>query len=292
MSYLNIIIIKLKNPSFRIKMIFVTILFIYSINTEISVLNGFSIGLVGENQINALLFSTHIFSYFAIYADYLLVGLILIIPDILEEPYLTHHFYQHNKNRKKLFKHTILLILSYIMIYLFWFVIITFLVFFLRNGFTSLDWPRELMYKIRTGDFPFLVHIPGDAVSIPLPLVFLIILVKVTLGFLVLCLASFYIAFKKNNMGYGIVLAIVAYFISDLLYFYGDVIPWHIAIINGKNVTFSFIVNKFTLATFFTYEKVNEQFIPRLIETFSYELILITILLYLINKLMKNKDLG
>lgn len=289
MNYLNIIMIKFKNPLFKLKMIFVTILFVYSINIEISVLTSFSTSLVGENQVNALLFLSHIFSYFEIYAKYLLVGLILIIPDILEEPYLSNHFYQHNKNRKKLFKNTILLILTYITIYLLWFAFITFLVFSMRNGFTSLNWPRLFMDRLKSIDTPFLIHLPGDALSIPLPIVLFIIFVKVAMGFLVLCLACFYTSFKKNDIGRGIVLGIVIYFISDFLYFYGGRVGWNFA---GKYVTLSSIANKFTLVTFFTYDNINEQFIPRLIETFSYGLILTAILLYLLNKLIKKKDLA
>lgn len=201
MKYRNVLLGKIKTPAVILKISLISILFIYAINIELDILVSYSISNTGENQISVPLFIIHIFSYFEIYAKYLMIGLILLIPDIIDDPYLTKQIYLVNKNRKELFINTVKLIALYILTFLIWFILLTIVFSLFQAKLFNFSWPNQLMSKIYAtvpSNQQTLLNIPKTATNYPFSIAFLLIMIRVFIGFLSISLFSFYIALKKN----------------------------------------------------------------------------------------------
>ena len=115
MNLKQLMISKLKTPSLILKIILISIVFVFAINIELDTVTGFSYNTVGKNDISSTLFVMHIFSYFEVYAKYLIIALIMIIPDIVQDPYLINQNILLNKDRKKYFINTMKLMALYIL---------------------------------------------------------------------------------------------------------------------------------------------------------------------------------
>lgn len=293
MNYRNIVLSKIKAPSFMIKLGLISVLFLLAINIEIGVVKGYSTSLTGENQVNVTLFIMHIFSYFEMYSKYFLIGIIILIPDILDEPYLTTHIYLKNEDRGKLFKNTIFLIATYLLFFIVWFIVLTIIFSLFRLKIFDFTWPNELMdsvFKSVEGKGMALISIPHSATKSPLIISLLLTLFKVFLGFFIIALASFYISFKKRNVGYGVGFAVIIYVISDLLFYYGN-IPWNIFNNPHRVFTLETLAYKYSMCTFFTFENVGVDFMPRIVHSYILGVIVIAILLMLIKKEINKSDL-
>lgn len=292
MNLKAMILNKVKAPSFLIKMGLISILFIFAINIEMGVVISYSEEITGKNEINVLLFIAHIFSYFEMYSKYFLIGLIILIPDILHEPYLTETLYLKNRDRWRLFKNTISIITIYILLFILWFIVLTIVFSLFRLRIFDISWPQNLMdeiLKLSNNDMA-LINIPHSATAYPLIISLILIIIKVFLGFFVISLAAFYISFKKQNVGYGIALAVILYVISDLLFYYGN-IKWNL--FNNLEHTFKLdtIAYKYSLCTFFVFENIEIDFIDKIIHSYIYGIILSIIFMILIRFEIKNKDL-
>lgn len=290
MNYKLILLNKIKAPATLIKIIIISIIFTTAINIELDVLKTFSIKRVGSNDLNCMVFIVHIFTYFEVYAKYLIVGLILLIPDIIDEPYLTHQIFLSNKNRSTLFKHVIKLISIYIASFILWFIFLTLIVSLPQLKVFDFLWPSRLFDAMYNSGKLILISIPESAMKYPLPLVLILIIFRTMLGFFILSLASFYISFKKNNVGYGIGLVILIYVISDLLYLFGDTT---FNLFNNPDKVFSLstIAYKYSLVTFFTFQNVGVDFTSTMIHSILYGALVILVLLILIYSEIQRKDL-
>lgn len=293
MNYRNIVLSKIKAPSFMIKLGLISVLFLLAINIEMGVVKGYSISLIGENQVNVTLFIMHIFSYFEMYSQYFLIGIIILIPDILDEPYLTTHIYLKNEDRGKLFKNTISLIATYLLFFIVWFIVLTIIFSLFRLKIFNFAWPNELMDSVfnhAEGKSMALISVPYSATKYPFMISFLLILFRVFLGFFIIALASFYISFKKKNVSYGVGLAVILYVISDLLFRCGNT-RWDIFNDPQKMFSLGTLAYKYSMCTFFTFENVGVDFMPRIIHSYILGTIVIAILLILIKKEINKSDL-
>lgn len=293
MNYRSVVINKIKAPSFLIKLGLISVLFLYAINIEMGVVIGYSESLIGKNEINVIIFVIHIFSYFELYSKYFLIGIIILIPDILDEPYLTMHIYISNKDRNILFKNTICLISMYVLFFIIWFIFLTIIFSLFRLEIFSFSWPHSLMdaiYASTRENSMALISIPKSATEYSLITSFTLIIIKVFIGFLIIALTSFFISFKKKNVSYGVGSAVIIYIISDLLFYYGDV-SWNLFNNGDKIFTLAPFAYQYTMCTFFTFENVGVDFMQRIVHSYSYGFVVIVILLILIKKEIKNKDL-
>lgn len=292
MNFKAIIMNKIKSPSFLIKLCLISALFICAINIELGTVINYSKRLIGENKINGLVFIDHIFSYFEMYAEYFLIGMIIFIPDILNEPYLTDITYIKNDNRFRLCMNTIKLIAIYTLLFMLWFILLTIIFSFFRINLFSFSWPQDLMDSVfqSTGGQQALISIPYSATKYPLILSSLLIFVKVFIGFFLVSLAAFYISFKKQNVSYGIGLAVILYVASDLLFWNNSTV---LDIFNDqarilKLDTFAY---KYSLCTFFTFESLKVDFMGRILHAYILGIVLSVILILLIKRETKIKDL-
>lgn len=290
MNLKQLMISKLKTPSLILKIILISIVFVFAINIELDTVIGFSYNTVGKNDISSTLFVMHIFSYFEVYAKYLIIALIMIIPDIVQDPYLINQNILLNKDRKKYFINTMKLMALYILCFILWFVILTFVFSLFRVRFFDFTWPeliKAMQSKTTLASDMTLISIPISATKYPFILVFFLIMLKVYIGFFVVSLISFYFSFKKGNSSAGISVALVIYLISDLL-FWNSSFYWSI----GDKI---FSLGKFTynysLCTFFTFESVGVNFMDRIIHSYIYGGIIIVIFMILIKRQFNKKDL-
>lgn len=291
MNYKYLLKRKLYNPAFQIKIALISILFIFAINIELGVDKGYSISLIGKNDLNFMLFSSHIFSYFDIYFKYFLIGLIVLIPDIIEENYLTHQIYIKNRGRKTLFINTIIMIGICIAFFIAWFLILTLIFSMFRIRFFDFTWPSDLMNAIyaKSGINEMeLMSIPESASQMPIFIVFFLTLLKTFIGFFIIALAAFYISFKKNNVVTGMEFCVGLYIISHLLFYSG---PIYIFKDTSKYINLKSIETSYGLSSFFTYRDLSANFMQNAVHAFIYGAIIIVILLLLIFREFKRKDL-
>lgn len=290
MNLKQLLISKIKTPSLIIKITLISIVFIFAINIELNTLINFSKHTLGKNDISSTLFILHIFSYFEIYAKYLIVALIMIIPDITQEPYLKHQNIIFNINRKKYFITTIKLITLYILCFILWFILLTFIVSMFRVRFFDFTWTeivKTMHIKTEFGSDMTLISIPESATKYPFLLVFFLTLIKVYIGFLVISLIAFYFSFKKDSPLAGVIVSFTLYLVSDLL-FWNSRISWNIM---GKSFTLSKLTYEYSLCTFFTFESVGVNYMDRIIHSFIYGVFIIGIFMILIKRQFDKKDL-
>lgn len=290
MNLKQLLISKLKTPSLILKMILISIVFVFSINIELDSLIGFSYDTVGKNDISSTLFIMHIFSYFEIYAKYLIIALIMIIPDIVKDPYLINQNVILNKNRKKYFINTMKLIALYVLCFMIWFVMLTLVFSLFRVKFFNFTWP-ELISTMQSNTAlasdMTLISVPSSATKYPFILAFVLTMLKVYIGFFIVSLIAFYFSFKKGNSSSGVSVAVVIYLISDLL-FWNSNFYWFIG---GKLFSLKKLTYNYSLCTFFTFESVGVDFMNRIIHSYIYGGIIIVIFMILIRRQFNKKDL-
>lgn len=290
MNYKLILFNRIKSPAVLLKIILISIIFAIEISIEVDILRIFSINTIGKNDINIMLFISHIFTYLAVYADYLLIGFILLIPDIIQEPYLTNQIYLSCGSRRGLFSHLVKLILISSVAFVLWFVLLTIIITLFQIKIFDFTWPFELINTMYISRKLMLISIPISAMKYPLPMVSLLIILRSIVGFFILALASFYVAFKKRNVSYGIGLAVIIYVISDLFFLLGNV-SFNFFGDPSKLFSFQHITYQYTLCAFFTFQDGNVDFVRTMINNFVCGAVMISILLILIRREITKKDL-
>lgn len=132
----------LRKPAVRLKIFVITLLFIPALFEQTGNVIGFAGMFGGEGQATVAIILLETFNYLYFYVDILIVGYILLIPDIVRDEYIDKQSVIHCLSRKKAAGAALARIIAFSVLYMAWFVCLTALIsgVWLRNF--SIEWPH------------------------------------------------------------------------------------------------------------------------------------------------------
>lgn len=213
----------LRKPAVRIKMLMITFLFIPAVFEQMSNVIGYSSQFRGGDQTTVAVVLLETFNYLFFYVDILIVGYILLIPDIVRDEYLEKQAVMHCISRKKAAVSALMRIIAFSVLYVAWFVFLTVLMSGIRIHDFSLEWPAYLSIMFKKlkveGQHMGLIMLADGFMEYPVLAAVILVLLRSTLGFIFLGLLSGLITLltKKTKYGVGVIVFLLA--VAVFLYY-------------------------------------------------------------------------
>lgn len=257
----------LHKPSVRLKIFLITLLFIPTLIEQLTMIVPYADSFGKEGQVTVAIMLLHVFNYLYFYVDVLLAGFILLIPDIVRDEYIDKQAIMFSVSRKKAAGISLARIVSFSVLYVLWFVLLTVMIsgVWLRNF--SLAWPHFISVIQKqaagwAGWYMQLIMLPENCMDYPVLVVLFLVVVRSTLGFIFLgMLASLMtLLTKKIKYGVGIVFFLVAVTLFLYYDFDGGFLLYYDASVPAEQARVMTDLIKVTLVPLFTFRSLTDNF--------------------------------
>ena len=284
----------MRKPEVIAKMLMVSVLFLLGLREQLDLLDGFCANLNGAGQMNTGTFLIHAFNYFDFYLNLLLIGLVMLVPDFAQEEFLTAHITMRNKSRFRAGLSLLGKVMLYMFIYMMWFVMLAVLLSGILLQNFSAQWP-EFLPRIYMGldlspNAPSmsLIMIPKSALSLPMPAVLLLVLLRSYLGFVVLAWIACFVILISGNSGHGIACLLFLLSFTAFIY-YTNIgrISYYV-----QMATHHINLLPFTVFPFFTFRGLGVDFVSSIRSALTYEAVCLLLLGIGILLYYRKGDLG
>lgn len=256
----------LRKPAVRLKIFVITLLFIPALIEQTGNVIGFASQFGGEGQATVAIILLETFNYLYFYVDILIVGYILLIPDIVRDEYIDKQSVMHCLSRKKAAGAALLRIIAFSVLYMAWFVFLTTIIsgVWLRNF--SLEWPYSISVMIKRmisgGQSMSLIMLPEGCLEYSVLTVLILVLLRSALGFIFLGMLASLITLltKKTKYGVGILIFLLA--VALFIYYdfgYGNIPYYNPSLPFVQSKVFVDVI-KTTIIPFFTFRSIRDDF--------------------------------
>lgn len=255
-----------RKPSVWVKLALVSVLFILSMMEQIDITTAYANSFGNRGNMTVITLIIHTFNYFYFYMDILFIGFILLIPDIVKDPYTEREMLMCCGSRKRAGTYAIVKIICFSVLYVLWFIGLAFVVGSIGLHDFSLTWPHflEIMQKqikmqgmYATG----VVNLAIGTLEYPTIVVLLLMMLRASLGFIFLGLLALLVTqvTAKTRNGIGIIAVLVG--ISGYVFLQPSILYWDNSRPMGQHIQIINIV-KATIAPLFSSCSVADEFMP------------------------------
>lgn len=263
----NQISMVLRKPSVRIKFLLVTLLFIPWLMEQVDILVPFADSYGREGEVTVFVMLLHVFNYLYFYVDVLLVGYILLIPDIVRDEYTEKQSVLVSGSRKKAAVTALGRIVCFSLLYVMWFVFLTVVISGVRIHNFSLEWPHfvDIVTKQVSPGSQFdmsLFMLPKGCTGYPVPAALALVLLRSTLGFIFLGMLASLVTLLTKKLKYGVGITVFLLAVTLFLYyqFFGAYLEYYDASRPLTEVLVKVDLIKATLVPFFSFRSIGDDF--------------------------------
>lgn len=256
-------------PAVRLKILLITLLFIPTLIEQSGIIAGYAENIGYKGQVTVAIMLLHTFNYLYFYVDVLLVGFILLIPDIVRDEYVERQSIILSYSRKKAAGNALARIVCFSVLYMIWFVFLTIIITGMWYHNFSFEWPRfiSVIQKQVPDDaimYMQLIMLPKNCMDYPVIGVLFMVLLRSALGFIFLGLLAGLVTLmtKKTKFGVGIVIFLLAY----ALFIYYDLNGGFLCCFNASlpvvtgEARIVVDIIKTTIVPFFTFRSMTDDF--------------------------------
>ena len=257
----------LRKPSVRIKFLLVTLLFIPWLMEQVDILVPFADSYGRKGGVTVFVMLLHVFNYLYFYVEVLLVGFILLIPDIVRNEYTEKQSVLAGGSRKRAAFAALARIVFFSFLYVVWFVFLTVVISGVRIHNFSLEWPHfvDIVIKqVSPGDrFNMsLFMLPKGCTDYSVPVALALVLLRSTLGFIFLGLLASLVTMFTKKVKYGVGITVILLAVTLFLYyhFFGAYLEYYDGSRPITDVLVKVDLIKATLVPFFSFRSIGDDF--------------------------------
>ena len=257
----------IQKPSVCVKMALITALFIPSLLEQIDITTTYAESFGDRGNMTVMVLLIHIFNYFAYYMDIFFVGFLLLIPDIVKNEYLERKSIMCCGTRKTAGQCAVIRIVSFTILYVLWFVVLTVVIGGVGLRDFSLEWPKFLQIMQRKIQMQGMyatgvVNLPIGTLEYPTVVVFALMLLRSVLGFIFLGLLAYLVIqlTGKTQWGLGTILILVT--VTAFINNWGGIFSYCDASKPKGQQKVYLDVIKGTILPLFTSRRVTDDFMP------------------------------
>lgn len=257
----------MRKPSVRLKLLLITLLFIPTLIEQLNIIVSY-VGRIGEKeQATVAVMILHTFNYLYFYVDVLLVGFIILIPDIVRDEYMEKQSVMLVGSRRRAAMAALARIICFSVLYVAWFVLLTIIISGFRLRAFSLEWPHfvsilQKQVPARALWYMQLVMLPENCMDYPVPIVVILVLLRSTLGLVFLGMLASLVTLvtKKTKFGVSVVIFLLAVTIFLYYDFDGGFLNYYDPAVPSLNALVIVDVIKASLTPFFTFRSMTDDF--------------------------------
>lgn len=257
----------LRKPAVRIKFLIITLLFIPTLIEQsliVMTYPSYRLGIEGHATVAIMLLE--VFNYLYFYVEVLLLGYILLIPDIVRDEYVEKQSVILCSSRKRAAGTAIARIIGFTVLYVAWFVFLTAVISGIWLRDFSLEWPDfiRVMHKQvpPTNQWMEVIMLPEGCMDYPVLAVLILVLLRSMLGFIFLGLLAGLITLLTKKVKYGV--GILIFLVGMTLFIYYDFAAGRIDYYNPSLPLTQARANidliKATIVPFFTFRSMTDDF--------------------------------
>lgn len=213
-----------RKPEVRVKMVVITLLFVFNIVSQIRLLTVFAEDMGGKGTLTVAALLCHIFNYLDLYNMVIFVGFILLMPDIVHEEYMEKQYLMLHKNRLWAARSACLRLVVFSALYVLWLVFLVILTAGVGLRNFSLEWPHFLKTVLKQysghGDWSMsLIMLPEGALEYHPAVAAGLVILRSFLGFLFLAELACLLRLLTGKIQNGIlcIAALIAY--AGIIYY-------------------------------------------------------------------------